>query len=86
MSVVVVNYAGGEISRALAIVVIAGLVQVLLGVLRLDSFVSYTPYPVVSGFTSAVGLISSQCNCCRCWVARSCPAEWWPPSALCLMP
>ena len=57
MSVVVVNYAGGEISRALAIVVIAGLVQVLLGLLRLGSFVSYTPYPVVSGFTSAVGLI-----------------------------
>ena len=57
MSVVVIDYAGDDISKALAIVVLAGLVQVLLGVLRLGSFVSYTPYPVVSGFTSAVGLI-----------------------------
>ena len=57
MSVVVIDYAGSDISKALAIVVIAGIVQVLLGVLRLGSFVSYTPYPVVSGFTSAVGLI-----------------------------
>ena len=57
MSVVVVDYAGGDIDKALAVVVLAGLVQVLLGVLRLGSYVSYTPYPVVSGFTSAVGLI-----------------------------
>lgn len=57
MSVVVIDYADGDIKKALAIVVLAGVVQVLLGVLRLGSFVSYTPYPVVSGFTSAVGLI-----------------------------
>ena len=57
MSVVVVDYAEGDIDKALAVVVIAGLVQVLLGALRLGSYVSYTPYPVVSGFTSAVGLI-----------------------------
>ncbi len=57
MSVVVIDYAGGDIEKALAIVVLAGIVQVLLGALRLGSYVSYTPYPVVSGFTSAVGLI-----------------------------
>ena len=57
MSVVVIDYAAGDVSKALAVVVLAGLVQVLLGVLRLGSYVSYTPYPVVSGFTSAVGLI-----------------------------
>ncbi len=57
MSVVVIDYAGGDIEKALAIVVLAGMVQVLLGALRLGSYVSYTPYPVVSGFTSAVGLI-----------------------------
>ena len=57
MSVVVIDYAGGNVEKALAIVVLAGFMQVLLGALRLGSYVSYTPYPVVSGFTSAVGLI-----------------------------
>ncbi len=57
MSVVVIDYAGENLAKALAIVVIAGIVQVLLGSLKLGSYVAYTPYPVVSGFTSAVGLI-----------------------------
>jgi len=57
MAVVFVDYADGELSKALAIVAMAGVIQVLLGVLRLGTFVAYTPYAVVSGFTSAVGLI-----------------------------
>ncbi len=57
MSVVMVNYAGQDVKKALSIVVLAGIVQIMLGVLRLGSFVAYTPYPVVSGFTSAVGVI-----------------------------
>ncbi|MCY4069008.1 MAG: SulP family inorganic anion transporter [Acidimicrobiaceae bacterium] len=57
MSVVFVDYAGEDLSKALAIVALAGLIQVLMGALRLGSFVAYTPYSVVSGFTSAVGLI-----------------------------
>ncbi|WP_419842869.1 SulP family inorganic anion transporter [Candidatus Poriferisodalis sp.] len=57
MSVVVVDYAQQDINKALSIIVLAGIVQILLGVLRLGSFVAYTPYPVVSGFTSAVGVI-----------------------------
>ncbi|WP_419912337.1 SulP family inorganic anion transporter [Candidatus Poriferisodalis sp.] len=57
MSVVVVDYAGGDINKALAIMVLAGALQIVLGALRLGSFVAYTPYPVVSGFTSAVGVI-----------------------------
>ena len=57
MSVVFVDYADGDLGKALAIVAMAGIIQVLLGALRLGSFVAYTPYAVVSGFTSAVGLI-----------------------------
>ena len=57
MSVVVVDYAQGDVKKALFIMVLAGALQILLGALRLGSFVAYTPYPVVSGFTSAVGVI-----------------------------
>ena len=57
MAVVFVDYADGDLPKALAIVAMAGIIQVLLGALRLGSFVAYTPYAVVSGFTSAVGLI-----------------------------
>ena len=57
MSVVVIGYAGEDLAKALAIVVLAGVVQILLGSLKLGSYVAYTPYPVVSGFTSGVGLI-----------------------------
>lgn len=57
MAVVFVDYADGDLAKALAIVVMAGVIQILLGVLRLGIFVAYTPYAVVSGFTSAVGLI-----------------------------
>ena len=53
MAVVFVDYADGDLAKALAIVVMAGIIQVLLGALRLGSFVAYTPYAVVSGFTSA---------------------------------
>ena len=57
MAVVFVDYADGDLGKALAIVAMAGIIQVLLGALRLGTYVAYTPYAVVSGFTSAVGLI-----------------------------
>ncbi len=57
MAVVFVDYANQDLAKALAIVALAGLIQVLMGALRLGSYMAYTPYAVVSGFTSAVGLI-----------------------------
>ncbi|MGB5405039.1 MAG: SulP family inorganic anion transporter, partial [Robiginitalea sp.] len=36
---------------------LAGLMQVLLGVLRLGMYIRYIPYPVISGFMTAIGLI-----------------------------
>ena len=57
MAVVFVDYADQELAKALAIVALAGLIQMLMGALRLGSYMAYTPYAVVSGFTSAVGAI-----------------------------
>ena len=56
MSVVVTTYAD-SLTEALTIATLAGVIQILLGALRLGSFVAYTPYPVISGFTTGVGAI-----------------------------
>jgi SulP family sulfate permease len=39
------------------IIVLAGLVQVALGFLRIGGYIRYVPYPVISGFMSGVGVI-----------------------------
>lgn len=50
---------GGTInlSVVMAAFLLAGALQVLLGVLRLGGFVRYVPYPVISGFMSGIGVI-----------------------------
>lgn len=40
-----------------AIVMMAGLVQILLGLLRFGRFIALMPYPVISGFMSGIGVI-----------------------------
>lgn len=56
MSVVVTSYAttAGE---AFSIVVMAGVLQLLLGASQVGRYVAYTPRVVVSGFMSAIGII-----------------------------
>jgi len=39
------------------IIVLAGLAQVALGILRIGAYIRYVPYPVISGFMSGVGVI-----------------------------
>ena len=39
------------------IFVLAGLVQIALGVLRIGTYIRYGPYPVISGFMSGIGVI-----------------------------
>ena len=56
MAVIVTSQADG-FADAFTIVVLAGLIQVLLGVMRIGRFVSYTPYSVISGFMSGIGVI-----------------------------
>ena len=46
-----------NLTEALIIVVLGGLLQMLLGALGAGRFVVYTPYVVVSGFMSGIGVI-----------------------------
>ena len=57
MAVIIANHAGNDIGHALTIVVLAGVIQILLGLVRIGRLVSYTPYSVISGFMSGIGVI-----------------------------
>ncbi|MGE0408711.1 MAG: SulP family inorganic anion transporter [Amphiplicatus sp.] len=56
MGAVVASHAG-NLSEAFTIVMLGGVLQMLFGVLRLGKYVTYTPYSVVSGFMTGIGLI-----------------------------
>ena len=51
----------GNIDKALPIIlavfIIAGLFQIAIGAIGLGKYIKYIPYPVVSGFMTAIGLI-----------------------------
>jgi SulP family sulfate permease len=47
----------GEPTVAFTVVMLAGLFQVLFGILRLGRFVNLMPYPVISGFMTGIGCI-----------------------------
>ena len=57
MAVIVAGYAGGDLGKALTVVIMAGFLQVLLGLSGIGRFVAYTPHVVVSGFMSGIGMI-----------------------------
>ena len=54
---VIVTANADSLAKAFTIVIMAGTIQILLGVLRIGRFVSYTPYSVISGFMSGIGII-----------------------------
>ena len=56
MAVIVTSNAD-NLAEAFTIVTMAGLIQVLLGVMRIGRFVAFTPYSVISGFMSGIGII-----------------------------
>lgn len=47
----------GDVSLILTAVVLAGILQIVMGVLRIGDFIRLVPYPVVSGFMSGIGVI-----------------------------
>lgn len=47
----------GDPALVFAAVVLAGLIQILMGVLRLGQYIRLVPYPVISGFMSGIGVI-----------------------------
>ena len=47
----------GDLPAVFTVVVLAGLLQIGFGLLRVGVFVRYIPYPVISGFMSGIGVI-----------------------------
>ncbi|MCU0558807.1 MAG: SulP family inorganic anion transporter [Desulfobacterales bacterium] len=47
----------GELPSVFTVVLIAGLLQIVFGLIKLGGFVRYIPYPVISGFMSGIGVI-----------------------------
>ena len=56
VAVIVAAYAD-NIAAAFTIVIMAGLIQIMLGLLRIGRYITYTPYSVISGFMTGVGVI-----------------------------
>ena len=56
MAVILTTHAE-SVSEAFTIVIMAGILQIILGLIRIGRFVTYTPYVVVSGFMSGIGVI-----------------------------
>ena len=56
MAVIIASHAS-NLTEALTVVMLGGLLQVLLGVLRIGRFIAYTPHVVVSGFMTGIGII-----------------------------
>lgn len=54
---VIVTSRVSTLPEALIVVLLAGAIQVLLGVSKLGRYVAYTPHVVVSGFMSGIGII-----------------------------
>ena len=56
MAVIVASHSE-NIGEAFTIVIMAGLIQMMFGLLRIGRYVTYTPYSVISGFMTGVGVI-----------------------------
>ena len=48
---------GGNPALVFGAVILAGVMQILLGVMRFGQYVKLVPYPVISGFMSGIGVI-----------------------------
>jgi len=47
----------GDIGLVFLAVILAGIIQILMGVLKLGQYIRLVPYPVISGFMSGIGCI-----------------------------
>ena len=56
MAVIITDYAH-DLRLAFTVVMLAGAIQILFGVLKLGRYIAYVPFSVVSGFMSGIGLI-----------------------------
>ena len=54
---VIVTHSADSLAEAFTIVMLTGLFQIGFGIFRLGRFIAYTPYSVVSGFMTGIGII-----------------------------
>ena len=54
---VIVGMHADNLAEAFTIIVLAGLLQIMLGILGIGRFVAFTPYSVISGFMTGIGII-----------------------------
>ncbi len=54
---VIVTHSADSLAEAFTIVMFAGLIQIGFGVFRVGRFIAYTPYSVISGFMTGIGII-----------------------------
>ncbi len=54
---VVVTHSANTLAEAFTIVMFTGVLQIGFGIFRLGRFISYTPYSVISGFMTGIGVI-----------------------------
>ncbi len=47
----------GDIGMIVTTILVAGLFQIVFGLIKIGKFVQYIPYPVISGFMSGIGII-----------------------------
>jgi SulP family sulfate permease len=57
VSATVFTQFAGNLSIAFTVVMLAGLLQILFGKLKLGRYINFVPYPVISGFMSGIGVI-----------------------------
>ena len=55
--IVVLNQHASSPAEAFTIVMLAGLMQIALGIMRIGRFITYTPYSMIAGFTSGIGVV-----------------------------
>ena len=46
-----------SVAEAFTIVMLAGVIQIVLGSLRISNYIAHTPYTVIAGFTSGIGVM-----------------------------
>ncbi|MFV9507848.1 MAG: SulP family inorganic anion transporter [Oscillochloridaceae bacterium umkhey_bin13] len=57
ITAMVAKYPEGGLAMAFTVVMIAGLFQILFGLLKLGRYITLMPYAVISGFMSGIGVI-----------------------------
>ena len=72
-------FANGDVTQVtgsiVACFVLAGILQIVMGVLKVGSFIKFIPYPVISGFMSGIGLMIILLQLCPAFAATS-PKSW----------